>query len=130
MVSPVSNIASKLCNFLYHLFFLDNVIVCKKGIIDIISDGITSYYVSIEGSDKRCGGQGDIFSGVLGTFVKFQNNLTSIQSESERAILSVVAASIVTRSSARRGFLKKKIGLTSPDILEEIPYFLAEVYDD
>lgn len=104
--------------------------MCKKGIIDIISDGITSYYVSIDGSDKRCGGQGDIFSGVISTFVKFQNNLSCIQSESERTILSVVAASIVTRSSARRGYLKKKIGLTSPDILEEIPYFLAEVYDD
>lgn len=35
---------------------LGNIIILKKGIIDIISDGNISYYVAIEGGLKRCGG--------------------------------------------------------------------------
>ena len=47
----------------------------KKGIIDIISDGIQTYYVAVEGGQKRCGGQGDILAGILGTFVNYEKNL-------------------------------------------------------
>jgi hypothetical protein len=42
-----------------HIFIencLENVIICKKGIVDLISDGNISYYVAVEGSLKRCGG--------------------------------------------------------------------------
>jgi len=31
-------------------------IVLKKGIIDIVSDGKSSYYISTKSSLKRCGG--------------------------------------------------------------------------
>ena len=50
---------------------MNNMIIMKKGMIDLISDGNISYYVSIEGSLKRCGGLGDILSGILGTFVNY-----------------------------------------------------------
>ena len=76
------------------------MIICKKGIVDLISDGNISYYVAIEGSLKRCGGQGDVFAGMLGTFTKYARNLKEFDSNSERTILSVVCASIATRSSA------------------------------
>ena len=107
------------------MIHIDNVIICKKGIIDIISDGNTSYYVAVEGSLKRCAGQGDVLSGIVGTFTNFANNLKDVESPSERAILSVVCASIVTRSSAHKAFVKKRIGLTTSDIIQEIPEFLA-----
>ncbi len=96
----------------------------------MISDGNISYFVAVEGSLKRCGGQGDVFSGILGTFSKYQHNFKEVTSASERAILSVVSASLVTRCAARTAFLKKRIGLTTPDIIEEIPYFLAQFYDE
>lgn len=108
--------------------YIDNVIVCKKGIVDIITDGNISYYVAMEGSLKRCGGQGDVFSGILGTFTKYASNLKEVESPSERMILSVVCASIATRCSAHKAFVHKKIGLTTPDIIQEIPEYLSQFY--
>ena len=69
-----------------------------------------------------------MFSGIVGTFTKFADNLKEEQSPSERALLSVVGASIVTRCSAHKAFVKKRIGLTTPDIISEIPEFLAQFY--
>lgn len=80
---------------------LDGVIVCKKGLIDVVSDGKVGYYVAVEGAQKRCGGQGDLMSGILGTFIKYQGNLTEYKDENESAILTVVGASITTRGAAR-----------------------------
>ncbi len=108
--------------------YLDNVIVCKKGIVDIVTDGNISYYVAMEGSLKRCGGQGDVFGGILGTFTKYASNLKEIDSLSERMILSVLCASIATRCSAHKAFVQKTIGLTTPDIIEEIPDYLSQYY--
>jgi NAD(P)H-hydrate repair Nnr-like enzyme with NAD(P)H-hydrate dehydratase domain len=44
-------------------------------------------------------------------------------------MLSVVAASIVTRESAKKAFLKKQLGLTTPDIIKQIPKVLAQYWD-
>jgi NAD(P)H-hydrate repair Nnr-like enzyme with NAD(P)H-hydrate dehydratase domain len=43
---------------------------------------------------------------------------------------AVVAACIVTRSTARRAYLKKRIGVTAPDIIEEIPGYMAQFYEE
>jgi NAD(P)H-hydrate repair Nnr-like enzyme with NAD(P)H-hydrate dehydratase domain len=51
----------------------------------------------MEGSLKRCGGQGDVLAGIVGAFAKFASNLNDVESISERKILSVVCASIATR---------------------------------
>lgn len=48
-----------------------NAIVVRKGISDIITDGVDAYYVCEEGSLKRCGGIGDILSGTIATFQQF-----------------------------------------------------------
>ena len=48
-----------------------NCIVVRKGPIDIITDGKEAVLVSQPGSQKRCGGIGDILSGVIGTFIQY-----------------------------------------------------------
>ncbi len=101
------------------------MIILKKGIVDIISDGKSSYYVKSPGSLKRCGGQGDILSGILGSFVNYQDNLEKISSDpEERAVLSVVASCILNRKVSHSAFLRRKISLTTPDIIEELPNVL------
>ena len=66
---------------------------------------------------------------MIGTFVKYSHNLADeYQDPNERAILAVVAASIATRSSAKIAFDSKQIGLTTPDIIQVIPAYLAQYY--
>ena len=105
------------------------MIVCKKGIVDIISDGVHSYFVSLDGSLKRCGGQGDILAGVSGAFMNYASNLQDdVEDPRERAVLAVVAASIVTRGAAKVAFDSKKIAVTTLDILEALPGHIAGLY--
>ncbi|KAH3833372.1 hypothetical protein DPMN_106679 [Dreissena polymorpha] len=47
---------------------LGNVTIVQKGASDIISDGNQVLVCSSEGSARRCGGQGDLLSGSMGTF--------------------------------------------------------------
>ena len=47
---------------------MNNVTIVRKGPIDIITDGIEACCVTMEGSQKRCGGIGDVLAGVMGTF--------------------------------------------------------------
>ncbi|OBS69801.1 hypothetical protein A6R68_01658, partial [Neotoma lepida] len=48
---------------------LGNITVVQKGEHDLISDGQQVLVCSQEGSDRRCGGQGDLLSGSLGVLV-------------------------------------------------------------
>uniref|UniRef100_S4RJ02 ATP-dependent (S)-NAD(P)H-hydrate dehydratase n=1 Tax=Petromyzon marinus TaxID=7757 RepID=S4RJ02_PETMA len=80
---------------------LNNAIILKKGIVDLVSDG--------KGSLKRCGGQGDILSGILGTFVNYADNLKksseySDLEENERKLLAVVSASSLNRMIAMNAY--------------------------
>eukprot|EP00347_Sterkiella_histriomuscorum_P023541 403334250 len=102
---------------------LNNAIILKKGIVDLVSDGKQSYYVCTQGSLKRCGGQGDILSGILGTFVNYADNLKksseySDLEENERKLLAVVSASSLNRMIAMNAYEQRTISLTTPDILD------------
>lgn len=48
---------------------LGGVTILQKGATDLISNGEDVIRGEVEGGLKRCGGQGDVLSGVLGTFV-------------------------------------------------------------
>lgn len=45
---------------------LGGVTVFRKGASDLISSGNDVFAISEQGSNRRCGGQGDILSGCLG----------------------------------------------------------------
>ncbi|XP_013413089.1 ATP-dependent (S)-NAD(P)H-hydrate dehydratase [Lingula anatina] len=52
---------------------LGNVTIVQKGDHDVISDGNKVLVCSAEGGPRRCGGQGDLLSGTMGTFVHWAN---------------------------------------------------------
>lgn len=54
---------------------ISNTIILRKGLVDIITDGRQAFYVKTQGSLKRCGGQGDVLAGMLGTFTYYANLL-------------------------------------------------------
>ncbi|KAL1358488.1 hypothetical protein AAHE18_04G036500 [Arachis hypogaea] len=50
---------------------IGGVTILKKGKSDLISDGDTVKSVSIYGSPRRCGGQGDVLSGSVAVFLSW-----------------------------------------------------------
>ncbi|KAF5373304.1 hypothetical protein D9615_007407 [Tricholomella constricta] len=94
--------------------------------------------VDVEGGLKRCGGQGDILSGSVGTFLAWGKcyedgafGLTSDQfgkiTASRMPFLAAVGGSIVTRTASRLAFAKEGRGVVTQDMIPEIGRAFAEL---
>lgn len=99
--------------------------IIEKGFRDIIRYKDESCIINTPGSNKRCCGQGDLLVGILAVFLTWGTSLK------ECNFLSCLRyGCIITRSSSRKGYEKKRMGLISGDILEEIPDAINELYED
>ncbi|CAG7879589.1 unnamed protein product [Brassica rapa] len=99
---------------------IGGVTILRKGKSDLISDGEIVKSVSIYGSPRRCGGQGDILSGGVAVFLSWAQQLKSDpESPSESpAILGCMAASGLLRKAASLAFTKHKRSTLTSDIIE------------
>ncbi|CAD8078433.1 unnamed protein product [Paramecium sonneborni] len=93
---------------------LNNVIIVSKGQNDIITNGKVGYAVHIQGSNKRCGGQGDILSGLIGLYSYWA------QHQNIDKIEGCILGSIVTRKAAKNAENKEHFSLTTPKIIDHI----------
>lgn len=97
------------------------VTIVQKGSQDIITDGITVVICHNEGSSRRCGGQGDLLSGSLGTFAHWAYNATKGTELSPVAqnenILAAYAACFLTRECNRQAFDKQKRSMVTEDMI-------------
>ncbi|KAJ7623143.1 Ribokinase-like protein [Roridomyces roridus] len=118
---------------------LGGVTVLQKGATDIISvdagkDAQETFTVDVLGGLKRCGGQGDILSGAVGTMLAwskcYENGVFGDKSipASRFPMLAAVGASVVTRTASRRAFEKEGRGVVTQDMLPEIGKAFAEVF--
>jgi ATP-dependent NAD(P)H-hydrate dehydratase len=118
---------------------LQGPIVVAKGAQDVISDGTRVVSCSIQGSLRRAGGQGDVTSGAIATFVawaqaadKTSNGLVCIEdddSESVQVDALLVAAyggCATTRLAARRAFKRKGRAMGATDLLEDLGLVVDE----
>ncbi|KAF8651598.1 hypothetical protein AX16_004688 [Volvariella volvacea WC 439] len=92
--------------------------------------------VDVEGGLKRCGGQGDVLSGLVGTFMAWGKNYEggvfgdrSIPT-SRMPFLAAIGGSMVTRTASRRAFNKEGRSLVTEDMLSEIGKSFAEVFGE
>lgn len=109
MVSQVVRLARRLGNIIF-----------AKGPIDIITNGEKVVCVSTPGSQKRCGGQGDVLSGLIATLCHNANR------NSIDLLEATVCASMLLRRCAYVAFCKKGRSLTTPDIIKVLPGVLSE----
>lgn len=106
--------------------------ILRKGKSDLISDGETVNSVSIFGSPRRCGGQGDILSGSVAVFSSWaRQSLTNTgdsntTSSSNPMMLGCIAASALLRKAASVAFSNRKRATLTTDIIEH----LGESLDD
>ncbi|KAM5558656.1 hypothetical protein ABKV19_020376 [Rosa sericea] len=63
---------------------IGGVTILRKGKADLISDGETVESVSIYGSPRRCGGQGDILSGSVAVFLTWARQIVTDENLSIR----------------------------------------------
>ncbi|KAJ7181994.1 hypothetical protein C8R46DRAFT_885378, partial [Mycena filopes] len=84
--------------------------------------------VDIEGGLKRCGGQGDVLSGTVGTMLAwakcYEDGIFGDKSipASRLPLLAAYTygGSMVTRTASRRAFSKQGRGVVTQDMLPEV----------
>lgn len=104
---------------------LDGPTLLVKGKTDRITNGNGEMlYVDEPGGLKRCGGQGDVLSGTLGTFLAWlqitQEENKGNVAEDRRPLLAAYGAGTVTRFCSRSAFKRTGRAMLAHDLLEEI----------
>ncbi|CAG2208030.1 ATP-dependent (S)-NAD(P)H-hydrate dehydratase-like isoform X3 [Mytilus galloprovincialis] len=103
---------------------LGNVTIVKKGPNDIISDGENVLVCCSEGSPRRCGGQGDLLSGAMGTFSYWAHQ--AIERGTDNALLSLYgpnlcaayAACLLTKECNKQAYSQKRRSTTTSDMID------------
>ncbi|KAH9823508.1 Ribokinase-like protein [Melampsora americana] len=107
--------------------------ILKKGQVDlIVGDGFDSIRIETEGSPKRCGGQGDILSGLVGTWLAWgqlylNRNPNQIKVD-EILLISARLGSKLTRMSSNLTFHQFGRSMQTSDILNFIHPSFEKVY--
>jgi ATP-dependent NAD(P)H-hydrate dehydratase len=107
---------------------LGGVTILQKGTTDIIANEELVRHVDESGSLKRCGGQGDILSGLVGTFLAWGKAYAETDrakdadqiSKKEIPIHAAVGGATLTRTAAHFAFKRLGRGLLTSDIVGEI----------
>ena len=105
---------------------LDGVTIVRKGKIDFISNGCLQAECMLQGSFRRCGGQGDVLAGAIGTF-NYWSNLNSTKLpysfKSYATVLAVLAAyagCCLTRRTNSIAFKSLGRSMLTTDMLQHI----------
>ncbi|XP_020894990.1 ATP-dependent (S)-NAD(P)H-hydrate dehydratase isoform X1 [Exaiptasia diaphana] len=113
---------------------LGHVTICRKGQVDIISDGRTVVLGATPGSNRRCGGQGDLLAGSMGTFVYWAHySLEKSRNEDKisdysSTIIAAYAASTLTRTCSNLAFPKHGRSMTTTDMIDEIHFAFEKLF--
>lgn len=96
---------------------LGNVTLLVKGAVDVVTDGHSTVTSNEPGSGRRCGGQGDILSGSVGTFACWTDKGCG---QLSATMTACVAASILTRSCNLLAFKKYGRSMITSDMIKFI----------
>ena len=105
---------------------LGHVTIIHKGEQDIISDGYCTEDCHAGGSPRRCGGQGNILTGMVATFLHW-----SYSSEScpEPSITAGWGACRLVRACAEQGYNMEGRSLTAAGIVNQIHSEFARLFE-
>nr|XP_019586635.1 PREDICTED: ATP-dependent (S)-NAD(P)H-hydrate dehydratase isoform X2 [Rhinolophus sinicus] len=100
---------------------LGNVTVVQKGEQDVISDGEQVLECSQPGSNRRCGGQGDLLSGSLGVLLHWALHTGPEKTNGFSPFLvAAFGACALTRQCNHQAFQKHGRSTTTTDMIAEI----------
>jgi len=105
---------------------MGNVTIVRKGAADMITDGTEVFLCDAPNSPRRCGGQGDLLSGSMGTFLHWA--VMTAESGSKDAdfqkyhptMIAAYAACLLTRHCNRLAFDKLGRSTTTADMIDNI----------
>lgn len=111
--------------------FGSKCMVVRKGGTDEIFNSKKKVSCTIAGSGRRCGGQGDLLSGSLATFLCWALNTdTSAITHDMRVSVACYAACRLTRECNARAFAKHGRSMTCTDMIAEIGGVFNDLFEN
>ncbi|GAA6042596.1 hypothetical protein JCM8097_003149 [Rhodosporidiobolus ruineniae] len=115
---------------------LDGPTIVQKGREDRITNGHETLVNATTGSSRRCGGQGDVLSGAVGTFLAWGKNYEEREGKDEDdpirpaeiTLLSAYAASTLTRTASKLTFAEHRRAMQTGEMLGFVGRAFEEVF--
>ncbi|XP_036311761.1 ATP-dependent (S)-NAD(P)H-hydrate dehydratase isoform X1 [Pipistrellus kuhlii] len=109
---------------------LGNVTVVQKGEQDVISDGEQVLECNLQGSNRRCGGQGDLLSGFLGVMVQWALHAGPEKMNGfSPPLVAAFGACSLTRQCSHQAFQKYGRSTTTSDMIPEIGPAFSRLFE-
>lgn len=114
------------------------VVIVEKNSVDTIafSNGGFGEQVQCieEGSPRRCGGQGDVLTGIIATFLAWGDGVSKSEWGHDELGVEVglacaYAACYMTRAVAKRSFRRRGRGMIASDLLEDISATFVDCFE-
>ncbi|XP_023271698.1 ATP-dependent (S)-NAD(P)H-hydrate dehydratase isoform X1 [Seriola lalandi dorsalis] len=110
---------------------MGNLTLVLKGEQDLITDGSKVISCSIEGSGRRCGGQGDLLSGSMGVLAHWAHAASAaglLRSVSPSVVAAFGACSL-TRQCNSQAFQQHGRSTTTSDMIQEIGSAFKKLFE-
>lgn len=108
---------------------LDGPLLLSKGQVDVITDGRQQLVVTADGSPRRCGGQGDVLTGTIASFISWQKAAKKQQQQQQdgspaAALLPLMIAAyggcLAMRAAAVLKYAEKGRSMVAGDMLDAL----------
>ncbi|GAA6013411.1 hypothetical protein JCM11491_006068 [Sporobolomyces phaffii] len=115
---------------------LEGPTIVQKGAEDRITNGHTTLISDATGSSRRCGGQGDVLSGAVGTFLAWGKNYEERRKDTDENVISpeditlyaAYGASTLTRTASRLCFADYKRAMQTGEMLGYVGKAFEDVF--
>lgn len=102
-------------------------IYCKNK-VDTINVADLVDTCDVEGTPRRCGGLGDVLSGVISAIISMHGNISEYNSQSLLELLKIAGA--IVRGASKIAFETKKRGMSALDVIESIPRVFDSIMNE
>jgi len=116
---------------------LGNLTIVQKGKEDVITDGNQTLEANEEGMPRRCGGQGDILAGAIGTmyawsnlYYKYNFNEDSKDSSYPISMLSSYAACTLLRRASNLAYQQNKRSTITMDVIGNLSKSFEQLFPE
>jgi ATP-dependent NAD(P)H-hydrate dehydratase len=112
---------------------LGNVTIVKKGREDVIANARQILVCKAEGSSRRCGGQGDLLAGSMGTFSHWAHTQSDVKCNElttyGATMCAAYAACLLTRECAKHAFSLMQRSTTTSDLIASIHHVFSSYFE-
>eukprot|EP00093_Oithona_nana_P014680 14680.XXX_327602_324195_1 [CDS] Oithona nana genome sequencing. len=107
---------------------LGGVTIVHKGSVDVISNGSFTEKVTDDGCPRRCGGQGDLLSGSLATFLFWATRNPDCP-EPGAGVIAGWAGARIARACAAQAFAQHGRATTTTDLINELEPAFSRLFE-